>query len=199
MPVEPLPTGGRRPPVRVPLRIWAFTSLALLWAGIGGMAASARTEGAIDAFGRWERTLRHCRIERTPAGRPGAQAAPAATAGQQRCQRLRLDQQVEGLLVVRWVSTAAGSRYASRQLVFAGLLDQGSPPLRCSPEGLCRPAGAMAVWVSAVAESGFGHRGLALGLPSTRRAKGLCRLEPRRFRCEATDDEGMLWRAEGTP
>jgi hypothetical protein len=199
MPVELLPSGGRRPLVRVPLRIWALTSLALLWAGNVGMAASARTEGAIDAFGRWERTLRHCRIERTPAGRPGAQAAPPTAVGEQRCQRLRLDQQAEGLLVVRWVSAAAGSRYASRQLVFAGLLDQASPPLRCTPEGLCRPAGTMAVWVSVVAESGFGHRGLALALPSTRRAKGLCRLEPRRFRCEATDDEGMLLRAEGTP
>ena len=110
MPAEPLPTGGRCPPVRVPLGIWAFTSLALLGAGICGMAASARTEGAIDAFGRWEQTLRHCRIERTPTGRPGAQAAPPAAAGELRCQRLRLDQQLEGLLVVRWVSTAAGSR-----------------------------------------------------------------------------------------
>lgn len=199
MPVEPLHTSGRRPSARVSLRILALASLALLPTAIGGMAASALAEGGIDAFGRWEQTLRRCRIERTSTGSPGAQAAAPQTAGGERCQRLRLDQQLEGLLVVRWVSTATGSRYASRQLVFAGLLDQGSPPLRCSPEGVCRPAGTMAVWVSVVAESGFDPRGLALGLPSTRRAKGLCRLEPRRFHCEATDGDGMRWRAEGTP
>ncbi len=199
MATEPVPTAPRRRPARVALAAWALTPLALLPAGRGGMVPPVGAQAGIDAFGRWEQPLRQCRIERASAGSPGAPAAPPEAAGGQRCQRLRLDQQLEGLLVVRWVSAAAGSRYASRQLAFAGLLDQGSPPLRCSPEGVCRPAGTMAVWVSVVAESGFDPRGLALGLPSTRRAKGLCRLERRRFRCEASDDEGRQWRAEGSP
>lgn len=176
-----------------------FTILSLHLVGlVDGPARFARAQAGVDAFGRWEQGLRRCRIERTAPGGAAAGSEPASPSGQS-CQRLRLDQQLEGLLVIRWVSGAAGSRYSSRQLVFAGLLDQASPPLRCNPQGVCRPAGAMAVWVSVVAESGFDPRGLALGLPSTRRVQGLCRLDARSFQCEASDPDGRRWRAEGTP
>ncbi|MCS5692385.1 hypothetical protein NZK33_10355 [Cyanobium sp. FGCU-6] len=172
--------------------------LTALVVGIGGPPPWARAQGEVDGFGRWEQGLRRCRIERFPPGGAAVSGAPPGANAAQNCQRLRLDQQLEGLLVVRWVSGAAGGRFASRQLVFAGLLDQASPPLRCNPEGACRPVGAMAVWVSLVAESGFDPRGLALGLPSSRRVQGLCRLEARHFHCEASATDGIRWRAEGS-
>jgi hypothetical protein len=186
-------------PTRLARNGGTLTILIVLLAGFSGPPLSARAQGEVAGFGRWEQSLRRCRIERTSSGGSTASEPQRGVIAAQSCQRLRLDQQLEGLLVGRWVSGAAGGRFASRQLLFAGLLDQASPALRCSAEGSCRPVGAMAVWVSLVAESGFDSRGLALGLPSTRRVQGLCRLQGRRFQCEASAPDGSRWRAEGSP
>jgi hypothetical protein len=54
----------------------------------------------------------------------------------------------------------------------------------------------MAVWLSAVATTGFGPALPAGQLPSSRLAQGLCRLEERRILCEATERDGSRWRGE---
>ncbi|MEB3166457.1 MAG: hypothetical protein VKO65_07270 [Cyanobacteriota bacterium] len=158
----------------------------------GSQGGWAQPTPSPEAFGRWEQPLRQCRIQRWPP--PGDRTTPVAD---EPCQSLRLDQQIEGLLVVRWLATPARGLRRGRQISFAGMLDRGSAPMRCTPEGRCRPTGAMAVWLSALATSGFGPAQPSAWLPSSRLVQGLCRLEARRVVCEATERDGSRWRSEG--
>lgn len=158
-------------------------------------------------FGRWEATVTRCRLGITPAGskpKPVRQpaAAPSGAAllrpgGEEPedCRTVRLDQQAAGLLTLRFIASGAGSRFASRQLTFAGVLEPGSVPMRCD-EGRCEPQGILRVRISAVAQSGFDARGLALGLPQASLARGSCLVEGKSLRCQAEGGLGERWRAE---
>ncbi len=142
-------------------------------------------------MGRWQHGLRRCRI--TISSAPATAEAPASGTSHG-CSTLRLDQLLEGLLSVRLVTAAAAGRQSSQQLVFAGVLAGGSAPMRCG-DGRCRPRWPLRLQVSAVAQSGYDPRGLALGLPASHLARGECQLERRRLRCSATGSGGLTWSA----
>ena len=79
------------------------------------------------------------------------------------------------------------------KLVFAGVLEGGSHPMRCR-EGRCKPQLPMRFQVSAVAESEVDHLGLAAGLPRSYLARGHCSVEIPRIRCMARTPEGIEWK-----
>ena len=66
--------------------------------------------------------------------------------------------------------------------------------MRCG-DGRCRPRWPLRLQVSAVAQSGYDPRGLALGLPASHLARGECLLERRRMRCSASSSGGLSWSA----
>lgn len=145
--------------------------------------AHANTEPGTNSgegFGRWETLLRDCRIEGQPDG----------------CIRLRLDQTLEGLLRVRFISAADGGRYASQELIFAGLLLKQDQPMQCQ-QGQCTPQWPMRLQVQGVSERQFNPRGLAAQLPSIKLATGRCSLGPTRLHCQAEGRSGERWSARG--
>ncbi len=141
-------------------------------------------------FGRWQRTLGRCSIQRAPAG---GFSVPHAT-----CRLLRLDQQMEGLLTVRFVLPDGGGALLDRQLVFAGVLEEGSAGMHCR-QSRCEPRWPLQLRVSAVGQSGFRAMTSAMHLARAQLATGQCLLEARKFRCDATSAEGDLWLAEASP
>ncbi|MCT0225371.1 hypothetical protein [Synechococcus sp. CS-1328] len=112
------------------------------------------------------------------------------------CQSLRLDQLMEGLLSIQVIGSGRGSRFASEQLIFVGFLEPGSASLQCQ-EGRCSPQWPLLVKVSTVASRSYDEQGLITRLPSSRLARGECRLDRHHFLCEAHDGDGGLWRVEG--
>ncbi|WP_216904977.1 hypothetical protein [Synechococcus sp. CCY 9618] len=141
-------------------------------------------------FGRWQRPLARCRILMTTPAKP----APPPDS----CRLLRLDQQMEGLLTVRFLQPGSGESLLDRQLVFAGVLEEGSPGLSCR-QSRCEPSWPLLLRVSAVGQSGYGAMGTAMPLTRARLARGHCLLKSGRFSCEATGQAGELWQAEASP
>ena len=121
---------------------------------------------------------------------------PDAAQESRGCQSLRLDQLMEGLLSIQIIGRGGGSRFSSEQLVFVGLLEPGSASLQCQA-GRCSPQWPLLVKVSTVASRSYDDQGLVTRLPSSRLARGECRLDRHHFRCEAHDGDGGLWRVEG--
>jgi hypothetical protein len=146
----------------------------------------ARVSGGLEDFGRWETHLHQCRVAQSGEANQPETARP--------CQLLRLDQQMQGLLTVRFVALTTASQLASSELVVAGVLDSGSRPMRCR-QGRCDPRWPMRLLVSAVAPSSVDLRGLAVGVPQARVARGQCLLERRRARCQAGVPGGQRWEA----
>ncbi len=134
-------------------------------------------------FGSWQSGTRSC--SRNLAGSP-----------QSTCQLVQLDQQVEGLLTVRFIAPGA-QKDSVNQLIVVGLLQPQSQPLLCQ-QGLCQPAGPLATVVSTVSERSFDGRGLAQGLPKVWLASGSCRFEGRSVRCEAATPDGQRWQANAS-
>jgi hypothetical protein len=165
------------------------TGLALLLATLLLAPLGAR-ELPGDDFGRWERTLQGCRILGTAIGPP----PPAPSS----CRLLRLDQQIEGLLTVRFLQPGGGGPFLDRQLVFAGVLEEGSPGMRCR-QSRCEPKWPLRLRVSAMGQTGYGGMSASMALPRAQLASGLCRLEAMAFRCEAASSAGEQWRAEAFP
>jgi hypothetical protein len=157
-------------------------------------SAGAAPTAADENVGRWQQGLRRCRIQITTAAEAAA-TNPSGTSHS--CSSLRLDQLLEGLLTVRLVSVAGAGSRPTQQLVFAGVLAEGSRAMRCS-DGRCKPRLPLRMQVSAVAQNGFDPRGLALGLPASHLARGECLLERRRLRCNATrsGSAGLAWTAD---
>jgi hypothetical protein len=150
------------------------------------LALPARGSAGLEDFGRWATQLQQCRVAQSSAANQPGTAWP--------CQLLRLDQQMQGLLTVRFVALATASQPASRELVVAGMLETGSRPMRCR-QGRCDPRWPMQLRVSAVAPGGVDSRGLAVGVPQARVARGQCLLEKRRARCQAGEPGGQRWEA----
>ncbi|MFN5117533.1 MAG: hypothetical protein ACK5JJ_05480 [Cyanobacteriota bacterium] len=163
--------------------------LAWLVAVLAGGMASPPTgaEGLLEPtgdpsvhFGRWEKRTKSCRIEHQRGTTPGAV---------QSCLGLKLEQQQEGLLSVRFLHRVEGSTLVERHLLFAGFLERDRS-MRCQ-EGRCTPRPPLELLVTLMATAHFDAQGLAQGLPDSQLAKGHCRLERRRIRCAVTSREGI--------
>jgi hypothetical protein len=124
------------------------------------------------------------------------------------CEIVRLDQQLPGLLSVRFFSRGQGPGPSKRLLIFAGILERGSSAMACRA-GSCRWASPMRLRVSALAELGLSQLPISkldlseLGLselavtsslPTTRLVQGSCQIQPQRIRCQAQQEgEGAWW------
>ncbi len=171
-------------PVRAGLPCLAVTLAASLL-----LSPLAARELPGDDFGRWERNLRHCRI----LGGPADAAVPAA----QTCRLLRLDQQMEGLLTVRFLQPGGMGPFLDRQLVFAGVLEEGTGGMHCR-RSRCEPHWPLRLRVSAVGQAGYGIMAPPSGLTRAELASGHCLLEASTYRCEATTAQ-RRWRVEAAP
>ena len=174
-----MPVPARRRPPATPAR--ALWWPALLFALLPQGQAARGQPPPEDDFGRWEQRLLHCRIQLQEPGRQETHS----------CASLRLDQQLAGLLSLRFLQDQRGAGTAAARLVLAGVLQPESRPMRCR-DGACSPQLPLRLQVSAIARSGLN----ALELPQARVARGSCRLEGRRALCEASDSEGSRWRIE---
>ena len=147
-----------------------------------------------DDFGWWKSNLRDCRLlgPSLAPGRAVPVASPQQTAG---CDQLRLDQQISGLLRISFLRLQHLDNVAAGKVVFVGLLEQGSQPMRCR-QGRCEPRWPLRVRVSVVSEARFGPMGLVKGLPTTRLARGHCHLDYPLIHCRAASPDGIEWQAE---
>ena len=150
--------------------------------------ASAAQAGGV---GRWESRLQGCSLRQ---GRVG-QAQPLREQ-EQGCVRLRLEQNMEGLLSVRLIALSGSQVFGSRSLVFAGVLAPGQKPMSCSPDGKCKPQWPIRLNVSTVATNVELDGSPAPTLPLALLAKGTCLLEIQSLRCEASDSSGQEWKAQ---
>ncbi len=138
-----------------------------------------------EGFGRWTSATRHCDLQ--------------INRREQNCQAVRLDQNLAGLLTVRFQVEAVGSQARAEELLFVGQLKEGHPAMRCSANGQCEPQWPTRLLVSTVADSRYDDRGLIMGLPQTHLVQGSCVLERDRVRCDASSREGGSWIAEAAP
>ena len=171
-----------KPPA--PLALMLLAALVALSAA--GSAARDPGEGA-EGVGRWEQPLGRCRLERL---RPAPQRLG--------CRTLRVNQQLPGLLSLRFLAADAGPIKGVGQLVLAGVLEPGSQPLQCQ-RMRCRPAGALRLRVSAMAASGGPQKPMASSLPRSQPAQGRCELQAKRFWCQAQGADGEEWQVEAEP
>lgn len=155
-------------------------SLAGLGLGLGIAALAVRAEG----YGRWQMQTRSCQLRRPPSRLPLS------------CSDLRLEQNLEGLLSVRFIAAGQGNLTAREYLLFAGVLEPDQPAMRCSQDGRCEPQWPTSLVVASVADARFDDRGLVQGLPRTHLVRGRCALSRSEVRCEATTRSGEQWAAE---
>ncbi len=178
--VRPLSPGGA---ARAPW-LGGATGLLLATAALAGLLAGRLTARA-EGFGRWASPTRQCDLQ--------------INRREQNCQALRLDQNLAGLLTVRFLVEADGSRTMAEELLFVGQLQAGQPAMRCSVDGQCEPQWPTRLLVSTVADSRYDDRGLIMGLPQTHLVQGSCVLERDRVLCDASSREGGSWIAEAAP
>lgn len=152
------------------------------------MAPGLLDSGASRAadFGRWQTSPSRCEWQRGPSRLWFD------------CQGLRLEQNLEGQLSVRFLAVGLREPIALEHLVFAGTLEQGQVAMRCDREGSCQPLWPARLTVATVATASFDQRGLALGVPRTRLARGHCQLERGLVRCQAWSRVGERWIAEAS-
>ena len=141
--------------------------------------------GLAAGFGRWQSRAQQCSFQRGPAG---IQA--------RRCQVVRLEQNLEGLLSVHFLADGSGTQVLAEQLVFAGVLGQGQRPMHCSSDGRCRPRWPTRLAVATVAATSFDGRGLATTMPHTLLARGECDVQRTVVRCQARNNTGEVWSAQ---
>jgi hypothetical protein len=166
-----------------------------------------QAQQTVDDFGRWESEARRCQLGVAPGGAvwpeavatlgSGRTPGPGLTSGRvttMGCETVRLDQQLPGLLSVRFFSRGQGPGPSKRLLMFAGILERDSPPMACR-SGRCGWASPMRTRVSALAELGLDELGQgATSLPTTRLVQGSCSIQPKRIRCQARmEGEGSWW------
>jgi hypothetical protein len=161
---------------------------------VNGAAEADAQQPVAEPFGRWERTLRRCRLERRDATRADKNSMRL----QHSCRAVRLDQQQRGMLSVRFLSTAAGPAGLGIQLAFAGLQEAGDRPMDCD-QLRCRPHWPIRLQVSAVSFTGLIEPAGPSPLQQGRLARGSCELSARRMRCIARGSNGEEWIAEGHP
>ena len=152
-----------------------------------GWAAEVQGE----AFGRWETKLEACTMQQGPVGLP-------LQAQRQSCGRLRLEQNLEGLLSVRLITPSGSQLFGSQTLVFGGQLAAGQRPMRCSADGHCKPRWPIRLEVATVASSLVRKEGLAPTIPLAQMARGTCLLERWSLKCQARDQQGQFWEAQAS-
>jgi len=135
-----------------------------------------------ESFGRWEQTLNNCQIRHQVVDQPRPEVS-------RDCLKLRLEQNIEGLLSARFVA-------AGEVVVFAGALAKGQLPMRCDSEGACKPQWPTQFDVQTVANGPLAASGLPAGLPKARLALGHCVIDRKRIACDALAADGEQWRAE---
>ncbi len=167
----------------------SLQALAIVALLIGGSpVAVASTQGAPAGIGvgRFSEPLVRCKVSAFGAQRQW-----------QNCGVLRLEQNLEGLLSVRFSLGNSGGRFGDQELVFAGTLNPPSHPMACQDDGRCTPRFPVQLRVNAMASGRYDRRGVATGLPQAWLVQGQCRIEALGASCEAVDREGARWRAEG--
>ncbi len=157
-------------------------SLAVVLLGLG---SAVQGEG----FGRWTTKLRHCTLAHGLVEWP-------LQAQRQTCQRLRLEQNMEGLLSVRLIQPSAHQRFGSQTLVFGGVLAGGQKTMRCNANGECQPRWPIRLEVATVASNLVNGQGVGPTLPMAQLARGSCLMERRTLQCEARDQTGQFWEAK---
>lgn len=177
----------RNPPRRTPTRSPQDPQGDL--PGRGAAAPPAGWMQAEEDFGRWERSTRQCEIQR-PNPQDGELMQPASAPEQLGCRSVRLDQQLAGLLSIRFLPRSRDRE--AQQLLFAGVLRPGSQPMRCQ-DRRCQPQWPIQVQLSAMATSNM----RTLGLPQARVIQGNCSLDQDRVLCTARDRDGRRWEARG--
>jgi hypothetical protein len=150
------------------------------------LGGAAQAEG----FGRWDTKMRDCTLLQGLVKLP-------LQAQRQTCQRLRLEQNMEGLLSVRLIQPSAHQRFGGQTLVFGGVLAEGQPTMRCDSSGECQPRWPIRLEVATVASSLVNEQGVAPTLPRAQLARGNCLLEHRTLQCQARDQNGRFWEATG--
>lgn len=156
-------------------------------------------ETAPEPYGRWERNLRRCRLERRGGSAKTSSGADRnATELQRSCRTVRLDQQERGLLSVRFLAAAPAPAGVGLQLAFAGMMDAGGRPMRCH-QLRCTPHWPIRLQVSAVSLTGLIEASDPSPLQQGRLARGGCDLNAQRLRCSARGSNGEEWIAEGSP
>lgn len=148
---------------------------------LAALASGSRVDG--EGFGRWETSLNSCLLEH--------RSATGLRLPNQDCQRLRLDQNIEGLLTARFLAPG-------QEMVFAGSLASGQRPMRCNNDGACKPQWPTQLIVQTAADAGLDRRGLPASMPSARLAQGHCEIQKRVIQCQALAADGEEWRAKST-
>jgi hypothetical protein len=185
------------------LRRASLVGLVLFLNGADALRSWARTEPILPTqrrdladqdFGWWSGTLIGCRLTNTAASSAG-EASSVSPEPSEHCDRLRLDQQIQGLMRISFLWSKPMKYGDSGKLVFVGLLEGDSKPMRCR-QGRCQPQWPMRLRVSVVAQARFGPLGLATDLPATRLARGHCHVDYPKIHCRATSPDGHHWWAE---
>jgi hypothetical protein len=140
-------------------------------------------------FGRWQSRASQCSIQRLLASKKPASQSRT-------CQVVRLEQNLEGLLSVRFLADRSGPQLRAEQVLFAGVLESGQRPMRCGPDGRCVPRWPTRVVVASVAAASFDQRGLATTVPHTLLARGRCEVMRNQVRCQAQNEAGDSWSAK---
>ena len=161
--------------------------LLLVSTGVVVIPALPSAATASDGFGRWDAPLSHCELSWPREARQPAQLSS--------CLSLRLDQTIAGMLRVRFINAGKGSRFASEELTFAGLLLQQDNPMGCQ-QGQCQPRWPLRLQVQGVATRRFDSRGVAEHLPQNQLAVGSCQLTATELWCEAKGSIGQRWSAK---
>jgi hypothetical protein len=169
--------GGIAGPTRLAMAIGLAG--ALTW--LSGQAASVA-----GGFGRWQAPTNQCSFQRGPSIEA------------RRCQVVRLEQNLEGLLSVRFLAHGSSPQGGAEQVLFAGVLEPGQPSMQCHADGRCDPRWPTSVEVGIVAAARYDERGLVTAVPQTLLARGRCDLNRARVRCQAGNGAGESWSAEAT-
>ena len=143
-------------------------------------------------FGRWQTRPRHCQLVRTLLVRTAS--SPPSRLGRG-CRSVRLDQQLPGLLSLRFSEAGPNARLSDQVLTLAGVLKPGSRAMDCR-DGRCQPHWPLTLRVSAMAERGFNPQQNLSQLPQARLAQGDCRLDAAGARCLVNDNDGLAWQVE---
>jgi hypothetical protein len=167
-------------------RATSLAGLLALALGCGAVVPPSPAREADLDFGRFSERLVRCSFST-----PGDQRTLRS------CGKVRIEQNLSGVLSVRFSLNAASGSSSGQQLVFAGLLSEGSEPMACRGDGRCQPRFPVQLSVNAIASGYYDRRGLAAALPQARIARGQCLIEAVRASCEATGRDGDQWRVEG--
>lgn len=142
-----------------------------------------------DDFGLWKGSLNTCSVVRV--SHPHGQRQPME------CNSFRLNQQIRGIISVRFESWKGVNNHNIGKLVLAGVLEEKSLSMRCR-QGRCQPQFPIKLQISALAESYENDLGLASKVPHSYLARGYCQIEISRVHCVAKTLDGIEWSADAS-